>query len=163
MIRRVLFVCTGNIFRSLAAEVALRRALAARDDIQVSSAGTDDYPHTVRIQIRDYLHAKGFDVTQHRRRTLTRALLDESDLVVAMSTEHRVFLRERYQLEVPLFTEACGGPAEPLHDIEAVIPDYLTNVHAVEAHVRQTIDRIIELAPRMASSIDALLQRWSTR
>lgn len=44
----MLFVCTGNIFRSLTAEHALRRALQARTGIHVSSAGTDDYPHVVR-------------------------------------------------------------------------------------------------------------------
>lgn len=36
MTRRVLFVCTGNIFRSLTADVALRSLLAARKDMHVS-------------------------------------------------------------------------------------------------------------------------------
>lgn len=154
---RVLFICTGNIFRSLTAEYALRAALLPRRDVVVSSAGTEDFPHVVRANVRDYLFAKGFDVRNHQRRTLTRALLDESRLVVAMSTDHRSFLSEQFGIDVRLYTEACGGAAEALPDIEDVIADYRTNSAAVDDHVRHTIDRIVALAPVMARRIDSLL------
>jgi low molecular weight phosphotyrosine protein phosphatase len=68
--RRVLFVCTGNIFRSLTAEHGLRHALKARADIHVSSAGTVDFPHVVRPNVRDHLLAKGFDVSLQRSAAL---------------------------------------------------------------------------------------------
>jgi protein-tyrosine phosphatase len=160
VIRRVLFVCTGNIFRSLSADVALTSLLAEREDIQVSSAGTVDYPHVVRPYTREYLLSKGFDVSGHARRTLTRAMIEESDLVVAMSTDHQATIRERFGREVPLYLEVCGETAAWIPDIEDVIPDYETNRVAVEAHVRMTIDRIVELAPRMAKNIDALMQQY---
>ncbi len=38
--------------------------------------------------------------------------------------------------------------------------DYRTNRPAVEAHVRMTIDRIIELTPRMAANLEALMSRY---
>jgi len=126
----------------------------------VSSAGTDDYPHLVRPYTASYLLSKGFDVSGHRRRTLTRVIMDESQLVVAMSTDHQVFIKERFGREVPLYLEVCGQGAEWLPDIEDVIPDYRTNRAAVEAHVRATIDRIVELAPRMVENIDALMRRY---
>ena len=157
---RVLFICTGNIFRSLTAEYALRDALLPRRDVIVASAGTDDFPHVVRANVRDYLLAKGIDVRTHERRTVTRALLDDARLVVAMSTDHRSILSERFGMDVPLYTEACGGTAEPLPDIEDVIADYQTNPVAVDAHVRHTIDRIIALAPEMAKRIDSMLARY---
>lgn len=157
---RVLFVCTGNIFRSLTADMALQRLLEGRKDFHVSSAGTVDYPHGVRPYTQGYLLSKGYDVSGHGRRTLTRAIMDESDLVVAMSTDHQAFIKERFGREVPLFLEVCGEAAAWLPDIEDVIPDYQTNRLAVEAHVRMTIDRIVELAPRMAENLDALLERY---
>jgi protein-tyrosine phosphatase len=160
MIRRVLFVCTGNIFRSLTADVAVGKLLAGRADINVSSAGTADYPHEVRPYTREYLQSKGYDVSGHGRRTLTQAIMDESDLVVAMSTDHQAFIRERFGRQVPVYLEVCGEPAAWLPDIEDVIPDYETNTAAVEAHVRRTIDRIVELAPRMAENIDSLMQKY---
>jgi protein-tyrosine phosphatase len=157
--RRVLFVCTGNIFRSLTAEYALRRALPAHSDVHVSSAGTEDYPHVVWSEVRAYLLEKGLDVRPHVRRTLTQTIIDESDLLVVMGTDHRSTLQQSFGLSAPLYLEACGEAAEGLPDIEEVISDYRTNAAAVSAHVRMTIDRIIELAPRLAERIPVLLRR----
>jgi protein-tyrosine phosphatase len=153
--RRLLFVCTGNIFRSLTAEHGLRRALQGRSDIHVSSAGTVDYPHVVRPNVRDYLLSKGFDVSRHQRRTLTDAILKQSHLVIAMSTDHRIYLQDRFGHTAPVFLEACGEAAAALPDIEEVVLDYQTNPTAVDAHVHATIDRILSLTPRLAARLDS--------
>lgn len=155
--KRVLFVCTGNIFRSLTAEYALRHALGSRTGIHVSSAGTVDFPHVVRPNVRDYLLSQGFDVRLHQRRTLTEAILRDSHLVIAMSVDHQAYLRSRFGHAAPLFLEACGELAAALPDIEEVVHDYETNRAAVEAHVRATIDRIVSLTPRLAARLDSLL------
>jgi protein-tyrosine phosphatase len=156
--RRVLFVCTGNIFRSLTAEHALRRCIAD-ENVLVSSAGTEDYPHVVRPLVSDYLLEKGLDVRGHARRTLTRSIIDASDLIIAMGIDHRAFIQGSFGVTAPLFLEACGLEAEGLPDIEEVVHDYRTNPAAVAAHVRWTIDRIVELAPRLASRIELLAER----
>ena len=157
---RILFVCTGNIFRSLTADVAMRALLAGNPAVHVSSAGTDNYPHVVWPYVQDYLLSKGYDVSAHRRRTLTRAIFEESDLVVPMSTDHQAIIKARFGRETPLFLEACGEAADWLPDIVDVVRDYRTNRPAVEAHVRSTIDRIVELAPRMAGNLDALRLKY---
>jgi protein-tyrosine-phosphatase len=156
--RRVLFVCTGNIFRSLTAEHGLRHALQGRPDIHVSSAGTVDFPHVVRPNVRDYLLAKGFDVSRHQRRTLTDAILRESHLVVAMSTDHRAYLRDSFGHSATLYLEACGEAGDALPDIEEAVPDYRTNPAAVDAHVRATIDRILSLSQKLAARLDTLFK-----
>ena len=149
----IVFICTGNIFRSLTAEYALRRELPG---VAVSSAGTDDYPHVVRPNVRDYLLGKGLDVRAHRRRTVTKEILASAELVVAMSTDHQRFLHEKFGLEAPVFLEACGGKCEALPDIEEVVLDYRTNGAAVDAHVRKTIDLILDFTPRLAQRIQDL-------
>jgi protein-tyrosine phosphatase len=155
---RVLFVCTGNIFRSLTAEYALRRVLGARNDILIVSAGTEDFPHVVHPYVRDYLLARGLDVSGHSRRTLTAQMLQEPGPVIAMSTEHRSVLAARFNLRgVPLFTEACGIPGEPLPDVDEAVTDHKTNPIAVGMHIRMIIDRIIELTPQLANRL--LLQK----
>lgn len=155
---RVLFVCTGNIFRSLTAEYALRRALGETNlRVAVASAGTEDYPHVVAPVVRDYLDALGLDVRAHVRRTLTDAILAERGWVVAMSTDHRAALAARFARTVPLFTEACGLPGEALPDVEEVVADHATNPAAVAAHVRATIDRIVALTPRLVRQVE----RWA--
>ena len=160
-LRRVLFVCTGNIFRSLTAEYALRRALGqqhgdfvVRSDIVVASAGTEDFPHVVRPVVRDYLLRHGLDVRTHRRRTLTAQILADATDVIAMNTDHRAILRDHFGCaDAPLFTTACGLADEPLPDVDEAIADYATNPDAVAAHVRLIIDRIIELTPRLAARL----------
>jgi protein-tyrosine phosphatase len=148
---RVLFVCTGNIFRSLTAEYALRDLLGPRSGIVIASAGTEDFPHVVRPVVSDYLLSRGLDVSGHRRRTLMPRMLEEPGPVIAMSTEHRTFLAEQFKRrDVPLFTEACGISEEPLPDVAEVVTDHDTNPAAVEAHVRKIIDRILELTPQLA-------------
>jgi protein-tyrosine-phosphatase len=158
--RRILFVCTGNIFRSLTAHRAVAGLLAHRPDLVVASAGTVNYPHTVWAYVGGYLKTKGFDVSDHRRRTLTQAILDESHLVVAMSTDHQAYVRERFRRQVPLFLEVCGQGAEWLPDIDEVVKDWERNQAGTEAHIRATIDRIVELAPRMAVNIDGLMEKY---
>ena len=154
--RQVLFVCTGNIFRSLTAEYALRDVLGPRRDIVIASAGTEDYPYVVSPLVREYLLARGLDVSGHRRRTLTVGMLTEATSVIAMSTEHRAVLAQAFDRpDIPLFTEACGIAAEALPDVEEAVSDYRTNPAAVEAHVRATIDRIIELTPQLARWLES--------
>jgi len=152
---RVLFVCTGNIFRSLTAEYALRDALLRMGrTIHVESAGTEDFPHVVKPVVARYLATKGFDVSAHRRRTVTPQMLAEPGLVIAMSTEHVETLRAQYQYpDAPLFTTVCGLDGEPLPDVDEAVTDHRTNPGAVEVHVRVIIDRILELTPRLANRL----------
>ena len=151
---RVLFVCTGNIFRSLTAEYALRHLLGARSDITVASAGTQDFPYVVSPFVKDYLLARGLNVSRHCRRTLTAQILEEAGPVIAMSTAHRLFLAQRFdRQDVPLFTEACGISGEPLPDVDEAVRDHETNPVAVESHARVIIDRIIALTPQLANRL----------
>lgn len=151
---RVLFICTGNVFRSLAAEYALRAALGPSSGIVVASAGTADVPCVVSPVVGTCLLARGLDVRHHRRRTLTAAMLRERGTVIAMSTEHRLILATRFGVpDAPLFTEACGLPAEPLPDVDEAVPDHATNPVAVESHVRVIVDRIIALTPMLAQRL----------
>jgi protein-tyrosine phosphatase len=151
--QRVLFICTGNIFRSLTAEYALRAALPAGSSVLVSSAGTEDFPHRVWAQVRTHLLNRGLDVTEHMRRTLTAEILHLATLPIAMSVDHREFVARRFGRSLPLFTEACGVGAEPMPDVGEVVPDFAVNHAAALAHIHATIDRIISLTPRLAARI----------
>jgi len=149
--RQVLFVCTGNIFRSLTAEYALRHALGPRADLLVASAGTEDRWYDVHPLVSGHLHSRGIDVSRHRRRTLAADMLAPAVTVIAMSTDHRDFIAQNFgRRDVPLFTEACGLEPAPLLDIHEAVPDYASNPDASAAHIRDTIDRILELTPGLA-------------
>ena len=142
------------MFRSLTAEYALR---AQRADLVVASAGTAEGHDVVPPEVSAHLLAKGFDVRAHRRRALTRDIVEQADLVVAMSLDHRDFIRSRFGVDVPLFLECCGEAPAALLDLHEAVADYRTNPAAAAAHIRATIDRIIELTPRLAHRLDSLL------
>ena len=87
----IIFVCTGNTCRSPMAEVLLREALVARgiDSVTVSSAGTgawDGAPVSEGAYLVGLEH--GLDLSDHRARLLSRDLVREADLVLAMSGHH---------------------------------------------------------------------------
>lgn len=84
----LLVVCTGNICRSPAAHLLLDRALD--DSVAVSSAGTRAVVGApVDAPVARRLSAAGVDPSGFAARSLTPALVGESDVVVTMTTAHR--------------------------------------------------------------------------
>jgi protein-tyrosine-phosphatase len=117
MMPSILFVCTGNIFRSMTAEYALKAVLDSRSPTRVSSAGTVALPQAMHPAVRAYVVQRGIDPSHHHQRKVSAELLNVSDLVIAMSTDHQAFLFETFQYRAPLFHDVCHGRSEPLLDV----------------------------------------------
>jgi len=93
---RILFVCTGNICRSPAAEALLKDRLE-RNGLtgwEVESAGTwtVDGRSASRYMVQ-LLGKRGLDLTQHRSRPVNRCMIERADLVLAMTQNHAEALR----------------------------------------------------------------------
>jgi protein-tyrosine phosphatase len=88
---KILFVCSGNTCRSPLAEGIARREVVERalNDVDVSSAGTgavDGSPASdgallVALERR-------IDLSGHRSQLLTRELVADADVILAMGTSH---------------------------------------------------------------------------
>ena len=94
--KKVLFVCTGNICRSPTAEGVFRelsRKVGA--EVHVESAGTHDY-HVGQPPDRRALHhakGRGYDLSAQRARQLRKRDFEEFDLIVAMDRGHLEILQ----------------------------------------------------------------------
>lgn len=87
---RILTVCTGNICRSPLAEQLLRARISPAAGVELSSAGTHALVgHPMDERAATYSLQLGGDPSTHRGRQLTVEHVRESDLILAMSREHR--------------------------------------------------------------------------
>jgi len=151
----ILFVCTGNIFRSMTAEYALKARLDPRSPIQVSSAGTLAIPQEMHPDVRAYLMQRGMDPSRHQQRRVSKDLLHATDLVIAMSTDHQAYLYDTFQCRAPLFNEICHGRSEPLLDVWEAIPTWKTDLEAARYYA-------IYIMEYICASIPGLLQNLGT-
>jgi protein-tyrosine phosphatase len=154
----ILFVCTGNLFRSLTAEYALKARLDPSLPIRVSSAGTVAIPQQIHPDVRAYLMQRGVDPSPHEQRRVSAQLLSTSDLVIAMSTDHQAFLLDTFQYRAPLFNEICHGRPEPLLDIWEAIPTWETDLEAARHYAFQVMEYIWASTPCLLRNLGTYLR-----
>jgi protein-tyrosine phosphatase len=155
----ILFICTGNIFRSLIAEHALKAYLGEHSGYLVGSAGIEASPQPVHPFVCDLLRAKGADVTAHVQRRLTQTLLDETALPVAMSLDHRDIIRRRFGREVRLFNEISYGRESAILDLHEALPDWQEVPGAAKAYVTDLVEYIWAAIPSLAERLPRYLAR----
>ena len=87
---RVLFVCTGNVHRSVLAERLLAVRLAPGSGVRPESAGTRARPWSgMEASTRAVLEELGGDGSGFTARRLTAQLVAEAALVLGLAHEHR--------------------------------------------------------------------------
>jgi protein-tyrosine phosphatase len=150
---RVLIVCTGNTCRSPLAVGALVQELGAEGArVEVSSAGTgawDGEPATassIQVAARE-----GVDLSAHRSRRATPALLRQADLVLVMERSHLEAVRNLGADPGRTFViSEWPVPGEP----ELVVSDpfggsieaYEECWRRIRRHVRRVAPQVIEAA-----------------
>jgi len=146
---RILFVCTGNTCRSPLAEALAQKLIVERalTDIEVLSAGTsawDSAPASDGALLVGM--ERNLDLSPHRAQTLTRELVRDSDLILAMGPHHL----ERIEAlggsgRSYLLTEYAsrGATSRPVNDpIGGELELYRATADELEQEIRRVFDRI---------------------
>lgn len=158
----ILFVCTGNIFRSMVAEYALRKVASDAQQWCFQSAGTRAEPQEVHPAVQSELLEMGYDVSQHSQRKITKEVLDSSDLVISMSTDHYEALQRDYDHTSYLFWDVCKGEKKAFLDVDEAVPDYKTNKDAAYEYARQAVKIITGNADVLLSRLPLFIKRSSS-
>jgi protein-tyrosine-phosphatase len=146
---RILFVCTGNTCRSALAEALARKVAVERgmSELDLQSAGTsawDGAPASDGALLVGM--ERGLDLSAHRSQTLSRELVVNADLILAMGPHHL----ERIEAlggggKAYLITDFAshGADSRPVNDpVGGELDVYRATADELEQEIRRVFDRI---------------------
>jgi protein-tyrosine-phosphatase len=154
--KKILFVCSGNVFRSVSAEYCLKYYLKKNNikDWSVSSAGIIAEKAQIDPKVICTLNILGIKSINHRQKRLDLNDLKNNDIVVAMAENHANFIRERFNFSsIFLFNELAVNKKTSILDVEDEVADYRTNRRAVEEKLERTVIEINEKIPNLFKAI----------
>jgi protein-tyrosine-phosphatase len=92
VLKKLLFVCSGNTCRSPMAEGIAKVKFPRRlsEDIEITSAGSSALEGLPASDLAVQVASEhGIDISQHKTRLLSRSLVKQADLIVTMSSKHK--------------------------------------------------------------------------
>lgn len=152
--RVILFICTGNIFRSMTAEYALKAALGHNPHYEVGSAGIEAIPQAMDPEVRERLLQRGIDPGGHRQRKLNAELLGTAHLPVAMGLDHRDYVQHHFGRELVLFNQVCFDREEALLDTWEAVPDFDRNPQARRDYIAWVVDYLCASMPEFVANME---------
>lgn len=92
---RILYICTGNSFRSPVAEALTRKF---HPDLEVESAGTQAVDHVAENAKRMLEHENALKYVKPSPDQVSQRAIDDADKIVAMMPEHEEFLMDNFEV-----------------------------------------------------------------
>jgi hypothetical protein len=111
----------------------------------------------MHIDVRAYLVQRGVDPSHYQQRRVSAELLSASNLVIAISIDHQVFLLEAFRYRAPLFNDVCRGKSAPLWDIWEAVPTWGTDLDSARHDAFQVMAYIWASMPCLLQNLGTYL------
>lgn len=150
--KSILFVCTGNIFRSMSAALLFENYLKQNNitDWVVESAGTSAHKQPVHEDTSKTLLSFGVDCSSHDQTKLTHDIIQAHDIIIAMGEQHKEYIQNTLNHKlVFLYNELVTNSPTSVKDIWEVIPKEVRTKKRVSNHVKKTVTYINTTIPRL--------------
>ena len=154
--KTILFICTGNVFRSFTAELALAREIGRQGldaSSQAASAGTGTAGAHIVPDLYEIWAARGLDPGDHAPRAVSQHILDRAAAVISMAQNHREVLRTAFGSESVLFNRIANGEDRSVDDVGEALPDFRQQPDAVRRFMEDTVDHIINSTPALLAAV----------
>lgn len=154
--KSILFVCTGNVFRSVSAELCFKKYISdnASEEWKIGSAGIVADPALIDPKTILTLRELGVDAVDREQRKLTREMLGAYDVIVAMAENHIEFIKSEFGYKYAiLFNELAVREKKSVLDIEDEVSDYTTNRSGVEEKIERTVREINQKTPALYKGV----------
>jgi glycine hydroxymethyltransferase len=154
--KRILFVCTGNICRSPMAEGMMRELVKGRTDVVVLSAGVSaPRGSSASRSAVDALSELGINLATFRSQPVTGELLEQCTHVFTMTREHRRLLDLLYPEQgskIRLLGEFIRGGGDVPDPIGQGLTTYKRCRDAIKSALAQILDFVDQSSITMSSA-----------
>ena len=144
---KVLFICHGNICRSVSAQYIFqdlvnRRGLASEFVIDSAATSTEEIGNAIYPPMKAALERRGVPIGTHLARQLKRSDYDAYDLLIGMDEENMFYMKrilgEDPEGKIHYLMEYSGRPGESIDD-----PWYTRNFDACAAQIAEGCDELL--------------------
>ncbi len=154
--KTVLFVCTGNVFRSLTAEMALAREISRQGQesaFSAASVGIKVGGALIVPELREIWAQRGLDPGDRGSTPATPELLDGAAAVVSMARNHKDALHATFGCASELFNQLAIGEDRSVDDLGEALPDFQDRPDAARQFLSDTVDHIIRHTPALLDTV----------
>ena len=147
---KILFVCTGNTCRSAMA-AAIMNDIAEKNDLNVliDSAGIfAKIGDSAADNAKAIMKKRGIDLSLHRTKPLTEELIAIADVILTMTSAHKMLIENMAKDKVYTLWEYAGS--------EGDIPDpYGGDEEEYEEVADEICDALVDIAEKLPVSEDS--------
>jgi len=144
---KILFVCHGNICRSVSAQYIFqylvnRRGLAAEFQIDSAATSTEEIGNSIYPPMQAALERRGVPIGTHQARQLKRSDYDAYDLLIGMDEENMFYMKRIFgddpEGKIHYLMEYSGCPEEIIDD-----PWYTRKFDSCAARIAEGCDGLL--------------------